>query len=287
MSKKAQTPDDLAIRLRDYQFGRGAPPHPRWWLNNDPVATAFFNALSATFPLGERFFMDAVKAYRNDVAGPLRDQISAFLFQESMHSREHMVFNGMATAAGYDMKPLEDRTRRRLAFARSREPIEQLAGTAALEHFTAILAHAILADARFLDGAPAEAQDLWRWHAMEEVEHKAVAFDTFAAVTADWSGLRRWRLRVRAMIYASVLFYVSVGANLRDLFQQDGLNRPGVWLKLVGWLAVRPGLARRVFRPYFAYYRPGFHPWQHDDRDLLVRAERLIARPGEALGGVV
>ncbi|MES2032774.1 MAG: metal-dependent hydrolase [Pseudomonadota bacterium] len=278
MSTTTPTPDNLAIQLRDYRFGRDAPGHPRWWLSGDPVATAFFNALSATFPLGERFFMDSVKAHRTHATGVLRDQISAFLFQESMHSREHVVFNEIAEKAGYDMKALEDRTRRVLAFARTRTPIQQLAATCALEHFTAILANAILDDSRYLEGAPPEAQALWRWHAMEEIEHKAVAFDTLVAATRGWSPLRRYILRARAMTQASILFYISIGANLRDLYRQDGLNSLATWLKTAGYLLFRPGIVGKVFGYYFAYYRPGFHPWDHDDRALLARAERLLNR---------
>lgn len=277
MSTSIQTPEDLAIRMRDYRFGRTGAGHPRWWLNGDPIATAFFNALSATFPQGERFFMEAVKAHRDMAAGPLREQISAFLFQESMHSREHVVFNEIAARAGYDMKPLEARTGRRLAWGRKRLPVEQLAATCALEHFTAILANALLADPAHLEGASDDARALWRWHAMEEIEHKAVAYDTFLAVTKDWHPLRRWRMRVRAMIYATVLFYISIGANLRDLFRQDGIDNPATWLRTVGYLWFKPGIARQVMSVYFSYYRPGFHPWEHDDRDLLASTEREFA----------
>jgi predicted metal-dependent hydrolase len=276
-----KTPTDLTIGLRDYRFGRDTATQPRWWLGGDLIATAFFNALSATFPLGERFFMESVKAHRGAANGALKEQIAAFLYQEAMHSREHVAFNEMAERSGYDMAPLEARTRRLLALARSRPQIEQLAGTCALEHFTAILANALLNDARLLDGAPSEAQELWRWHAMEEIEHKAVAFDTFMAATADWSPLRRWVLRSRAMSKATLLFFVSIGGNLGDLFRQDGANVASTWLRMAGYLWIAPGIARQVLGAYFTYYRPGFHPWDHDDRDLLLRAQRLISRQPE------
>lgn len=284
MSKDSRTPQDLDIRLRDYRFGRETGTHPRWWLNGDPIATAFFNALSATFPQGERFFMDSVKAFRGEVSGELREQVAAFLFQESMHTREHVVFNEIATKAGFAMKPLEARTGRRLAFARKRPKIDQLAATCALEHFTAILAHALLADRRYLEGAPREAYDLWVWHAMEEVEHKAVAFDTYNEVMKSQHPLQRYRKRVRAMVIATVIFAAAIAGNLRDLFRQDGTNNLGTWLKLGGYLLFKPGLLRRIAGDYFAYYKPGFHPWDHDDRELLAVAERELE--GRAAVGV-
>lgn len=279
MSAKTVTPADLAIQLRDYRFARETTPHPRWWLNGDMVASAFFNALSATFPAGERFFMDAVKAHRQHADGILKEQISAFLFQESMHTREHVVFNEIAEKAGYDMDPLEARAKRVLGFARTRTPIQQLAATCALEHFTAILANALLADDRFLDGAPSEAQELWRWHAMEEIEHKAVAYDTFMAATKDWSPFKRWRLRSRSMLQASILFYIAIGRNLGELYRQDGKDNIVTWFKTANYLLFKPGIIGRIAGIYFDYYRPGFHPWDHDDRELLAHAESLLSRP--------
>jgi len=123
MSISTKTPPDLAIGLRDYKFGRGGGPgHPRWWLNGDPIATAFFNALSATFPQGERFFMESVKTHREAAVGELRGQVAAFLFQESIHSREHVVFNEIASRAGYDMAPARCWTRRASVLPSSSSP---------------------------------------------------------------------------------------------------------------------------------------------------------------------
>src|SRR3546814_11668091 len=84
----------------------------RWWHSSDPVRTAFFNALSSTFPVGEKFFMTSVRHYREGTPQPLRGQIDDFLYQESMHSREHVVFNRQAEDAGFDIASTEDRARR-------------------------------------------------------------------------------------------------------------------------------------------------------------------------------
>ncbi len=59
----------------------------------------------------------------------------------------------------------------------------------ALEHFTAILAHQLLADPRHLEGAEKETADLWRWHAVEEIEHKGVAYDTWLHATRRLAAL--------------------------------------------------------------------------------------------------
>jgi len=278
VTSTTKTPQELAIQRRDYQFARNEP-HPRWWLENDPIPTAFYNALSALFPLGERFFMDSVKAFRNHTDGKLKEQVADFLYQEAMHTREHVVFNKMATDAGYDIKKLEDRAARLLGWARKKRPIYQLAATAALEHFTAMLAHAVLADPRHMRNAPEEARQMWEWHAMEEIEHKAVAFDTYMAALKKWPGFARWGLRSIVMIVATVLFIYAAIANTKDLFRQDGIDNGKSWRRLFRYLFIEPGLMRKVLASYFSYYRPGFHPWEEDDRNLLTQAEKTIVRP--------
>jgi predicted metal-dependent hydrolase len=276
VTSTTKTPSDLAIQHRDLQFGRDTT-HPRWWVGGDPVATAFYNALSATFPMGERFFMEAVKAFRHKTDGKLKQQVADFLFQESMHSREHVVFNRMAEDAGYDMKPLEERARKHIAIARSKPAILQLAATCALEHFTAILANAVLSDPRHFAGAPEEAQRMWRWHAMEEIEHKAVAYDTYMAATAHLPGFVRYLRRCLVMVVATGIFFSAIGGNIRDHFRQDGIDNRETWRRLRHFLWREPGIARTVLGSYFKYYKPGFHPWDEDDRALLTLTEQSLA----------
>ena len=133
------TPQDLTITPRDRRFGRGTRQQ-RWWMSGDPVGTAFYNALSATFPKGEAYFVESVRRYRDGAPPKLEGEIRAFVSQEVMHSREHVQFNKRALEAGYDLKSLEDRVEWRLSITRDRPPVVNLAATMALEHFTAILA---------------------------------------------------------------------------------------------------------------------------------------------------
>jgi hypothetical protein len=134
------TPVDLVIHPRDMSF-RWDSAGVRWWMGNDPVATAYYNTFSAAFPQVERYFIDSVRRYR-DLAGPeLQQQIAAFIAQESMHSREHVAFNRVAVRGGYDLTNIELFLKKKLDWARALSPIKQVASTAALEHFTTILSH--------------------------------------------------------------------------------------------------------------------------------------------------
>ena len=171
------TPANLTITPRDRRFGRDTRL-ARLWHGGRVEATAIYNALSTTFPKGEAYFVESVRAFRDGTPEKLAREIKAFTTQEAIHSREHDAFNKRAEQAGYDLSKLEERVEYRLSFSKTRPPVVALAATMALEHFTAILAHQLLANPKHLARAEGEAADLWRWHAVEEIEHKGVAYDT-------------------------------------------------------------------------------------------------------------
>lgn len=277
----AVTPSDLAIHPRDLKFNRGPATdgshHTRWWHGNDPVKTAFLNALSITFPQGESLFIEAVRRYR-DVADPkLKEQIAAFIKQETLHTREHIVFNRLIEQAGYDVTAMNAYTTNRIAIARSRPPVAQLAVTVALEHFTAILAHGLLKDPIHLKGVPDEIARLWKYHAIEEIEHKSVAFDTYLAATKDWSRFKRWYVRSKVMVIMSYLFWRSNARHMADFFRQDGINTLGTWLRVLKFHFISPGMLRRIFVEYWKFFSPNFHPWNTDDRELIAGVEAELA----------
>jgi uncharacterized protein len=274
------TPADLAIQPRDLKFNRAGSPaanhHTRWWLGNDPVRTAFFNALSVTFPQGESLFIEAVRRFREDADPKLKEEITAFIKQETLHTREHVVFNRLIEQGGYDTAAMNDYTAVRMKLARERSPLAQLAVTVALEHFTAILAHGLLSNPKHLAGAPEEIARLWRYHAIEEIEHKGVAFDTFVAATKNMSSFKRWRIRCKAMAIMSYLFWRSNARHMADFFRQDGINTVSTWLKVLQFHFIAPGMLRHIFAEYWKFYSPNFHPWNTDDRHLIAKIETAL-----------
>jgi predicted metal-dependent hydrolase len=272
----AVTPADLTITPRDLRIDREAR-NARWWHGADPIATAYFNALSAAFPQGETFFIETVRRFRDQTDEALQAQIAAFVRQESMHTREHVVFNRLIKNAGYDTSRMDAETRRRIDLARSRPPIVQLAITAALEHFTAIMAHSLLTEAKPMPGAPAEILRLWQWHAIEEIEHKAVAYDTFVAASKNMSSFRRWAVRCHVMALISLQFWHANFQRMADFFRRDQMNNVRTWLRVAKYLLVSPGMVRRIFLPYLSFFLPGFHPWRQDDRNLIADVERTLA----------
>jgi predicted metal-dependent hydrolase len=271
-------PEDLRITPRDRRFGREAPA-PRLWHGGSVAATAIYNALSTTFPAGEAFFVESVRQFREGTPPRLADEIKAFTTQEAIHSREHDAFNRRAASSGYDLSALEKRVDERLALTRDRPPIVSLAATMALEHFTAILAHELLADPRHLAGADQETADLWRWHACEEIEHKGVAYDTWLHATKDWTRWKRWSLKARIMLLITEHFIIDRTAGALELMRQDGVTGGKAWAGLLSYLWVRPGMFRKIAGAWLAFFLPRFHPWKVDDRHLLASYEAGTSAP--------
>jgi predicted metal-dependent hydrolase len=278
-------PENPPIVPRNQRIGRDAAP-PRWWLANDPVATAFYNALSVTFPRGEAFFVDSVRAFRDGTPPKLQSEINAFIKQEVIHSREHVAFNNRAEASGYKLMFLEADVIRLLEQTHKLPPIARLGLTMAMEHFTAMIAHELLANPRHLAGGEATTADLWLWHALEEIEHKGVAYDTWLHATRNWSRGKRWRVKSLLMLLITVNFVRGRTRGMLDLLAQDGIAGPRAWGRLFWYAFGRPGMMRRIIPGWLAYFTPGFHPWQHDDRALIALNESAYAAavlPAEAV----
>lgn len=268
----ARTPADLTITPRDRRFGRGTR-QDRWWMGGDPVGTAFYNALSATFPKGEAFFVEAVRAFREGAPPKLAEEIRGFTTQEVMHSREHVAFNKRALEAGYDLSALEEQVDYRLAVTRAKPPIVSLAATMCLEHFTAILAHELLGTPRHLARADAESAALWRWHAIEEIEHKGVAYDTWLHATRNWPRGKRWKVKAKVMLFVTRNFIVDRSAGTLELLRQDGITGAKAWARMIWFTWVHPGMLRKIFGAWVSFFLPRFHPWNHDDRALIAKGE--------------
>jgi predicted metal-dependent hydrolase len=276
----AAAPLDLTITPRNMVFGRDEAPG-RWWYGGNPAATAFYNVLSLTFPKGEAFFIESVKHYRDKTTEPLTSQVAAFIKQEAIHSREHSHFNKQVREAGYDLTLIEERFNANLAETKAiNMPIVNLTATLAFEHFTGILAHAWLANDRYFKGSPQDVSRLWRWHSIEEIEHKSVAYDTFNAVMKDVPAHKRYLLRSNIMLRVTRLFLINRLRDMKELFKQDGIDTPKTWLRVANYLLVYPGLFRQIFPSWLAYFRPGFHPWDHDDRALIKAAAEKLGAEG-------
>lgn len=249
-------------------------PVPRHWCGGDAFLTAWFNALSMSFPVGEQFFLDSVrrgfKALPPELQARWDAEVKGFVGQEATHRRIHGLFNAHLERQGL-VNDWEGRIQARLAPLEQADPRHALAITAANEHFTALFADWLLARPEVLAQAEPRLQTLWLWHSAEESEHKCTAFDLYQALGGSHAWRVTWMRRVAVFFLFDALRQTA--ANLR----RDGtLWRWSTWRS--GWrhLLGRDGLLRVSHAAWKAYFRPDFHPSQHHN-DLSERWLRAHA----------
>jgi len=255
------------VRKMDFDFQSDVP---RYWWDNNPVKTMLLAALSATFPAGERFFIDSVRHFQHEVTDPeLKKAIRAFIGQEAHHSREHAALNGFLQERGVGLDRLAKDTERVMDALRKLSPERQLAHTVAVEHFTAMLAEHVILNDDLLDQMPEEMARIWAWHGIEESEHKAVAFDVYRTI-----GGSEW-VRISEMMVVSILFPLVSTIHVAQLLAAEGqltnMRAIGSTLK---YMFAKPGVVRKLLPHYLSYYRPDFHPWDHDATSLLEKARK-------------
>jgi len=258
-----QGTSDRAVPTRRVSFEESLTDLPRHFAaDSDLILSHMFASLSSVFPDGEDFFVRSVRHFRDRVTDPeLKRQVAGFIGQESIHGREHRAFNDRLDQLGYPTKRAERMTRWGLATReRLMTPTSNLAVTAALEHFTATLAELALSDevARTLPGDPA-VRDLFLWHALEESEHKAVAFDVYRAVGGSE------RTRVFTMKGMRIGFIVGMTVQVvLSLLGDRSTYRPGALRQSWNRFRRTPMMRREVWDQLRDYDRADFHP---DDRD--------------------
>ena len=265
-----------SIVPRGFSVARDAVKQ-RHWVREDPYATAFFNALSAVFPHGEAFMIRSMIPWADRVPPALALEVSAFIEQEAGHSREHVAMNRGLIEAGYDIEPLDRRIRGFVRFFEDASDIVKLTATMCIEHFTAIIASELLKNRYHLDGTDEELRELWLWHAVEEVEHKGVAYDVWEYASRDWNPARRWLWRSFFMLAITISFFINRTLGQIELLRQDGL---GLFRSLKSILRAgfgKGGIGRNVLGHWASFFRPGFHPWDIDDRLLVARGEAELA----------
>lgn len=255
----------VPIVVRRMRFALAANV-PRYWHSGSPFLTHYFTALSILFPGGERFFIDSVRHFEDQIDDPeLRLQVRAFVQQEAHHTTQHQAYNEMASRRGIPAERCEKLIERVLRVVRRiLSPKAQLAMTVCLEHFTAVFANQLLANPKITAGMHPDVKPLWLWHAVEETEHKAVAWDVYQRVCGSY-----W---LRALVMARVMLGFPFAASV---FQLVFLLADGKLLGLrdmargMRFLWGRGGFIRSVTPELMAFYRRDFHPWQLDNRRLI------------------
>lgn len=268
MSRTTPSIRRRTIRTRRVAFEYPAEELPRHYMSGDLLNSHFTTVLSSFFPEGEDFFVRTVRHYQDQITDPeLKAQVAGFIGQEVTHGREHRHFNQRLGSLGYPTRLIDRRIRFGLSLLeRVLPPDVQLAITAALEHYTATFAQTLLSspEAQAMFDVD-EVRSMFLWHALEENEHKSVAFDVYQTVSGD----HRIRVSVMRITTAAFLFQ-TISSMIMSLLLDRSAYDPARLIPSIRRFRHMPLLRREVVRQVRDYNRRGFHPDDHDTTELIA-----------------
>lgn len=260
------------------------PRRPKWdfadlkerlFFGGNGLKSAFVVALSGSFPPGEKEFIASVRLFMNQVRDPkLAAAVKEFTAQEGQHSLQHKLLNEAFDRLGYSATSVSEQFEViEQDWAEERSDADRLAATVVMEHITAVMAHFALTRPEEFAPLPESVRELLLWHAIEEIEHKSVAFDVYAQCVGDRNRLRR------QLLLHMVLFPLGIRDFQRMLLREIGHNT--TWkerAEMARYLLGPKGLVVSVLPRYLALLKPGFHPWHLDDSHLVAEwKDRLQA----------
>lgn len=252
---------DIEVR-RDLDF-QLAEHMPRFWFGGNPVKTRMFDALSLSFPDGERYFISSVRLFRDQITDPdLKARVADFIKQEAQHGIAHDHMNQQMIEQGMPMDQMIGFLKKRFdAMLKTRSPEYNIAITAASEHLTALMADCFYSKKATLAEVEPHVRALFAWHAIEEMEHRDVAYDVMQDVAQV-----PYYLRANALIITSMLMGTFTLYRTNMMLKADGFSRrERVKLLREGlsWAFGKDGILTAMKKPYLDWFRRDFHPSQH------------------------
>lgn len=254
-----------------------------YWYADSPFLTYFWSAFSILLPEGEQFFVKAVRHYRDQITDEdLKAAISGFIGQEALHTQGHQVLNDFINAKQLPAAELEGQLKVLLDNVGKIHPRLNLAATICLEHFTALMGEQLLAEVDHHEAVAEDIRPLWMWHALEETEHKAVAWDVYEQTGGGYI-VRTATMALTTTILGAVMAYSTA-----RLMHADGklLN---VRDNVAGMRALfgRRGRMTRLLPKYLDFFRPSFHPNDHDTNALVTEWREKLFGANGAMNGLL
>lgn len=272
-AQSIRRPDSVKVTYRRMKFDF-EDGFDRYWHGGSPFKSLFWTQLSTAFAPGEQFFIDAARALKGEIDDPaLLEEIAEFCRQEGHHTAQHLKFDRMNDAMGIDVAGCRRRYAAVLDWARSAlDPMEMLAATCALEHFTSGFADQYFQDRSLSEGGDPRVLALWSWHAAEEAEHRATCFDLYRRLGG------RYHTRIATLIGSWFLILAVAMINTLALLWRDKKLFTWDTLKGLRYLLGLRGLITGLLPTFLAYFRPRFHPWKGHDGNAIAAWQADNAR---------
>ena len=270
VSSAASGPDHSLVEIQKRKLSLlFSEAIPDYWYDNNPFATLLWASFSVTLPEGERQFIRSVRYFEDRIEDPeLKQRVKEFVYQEGQHAKQHTVLNDFLRSRGFPVDIVLADLQKLIDKERSLPHKAQLALTVTAEHFTAIIADFFLSKhPEELDKMHPQLARLWAWHAIEEAEHKSVAFDVYMSVFGDRPYLKRLMALQTWYISWQMTRHMTMFAHQsRDLYRPDSLLKGA-------WYFIKPtSIIWSSLPDYLSFFKNDFHPWQNDNRRALRAA---------------
>lgn len=236
---------------------------PKFWFANDPFKTRFFDALSLTFPEGERFFIESVRLYRDQIQDrDLQQKVKDFIRQEAQHGIAHDKMNQQMIEQGMPVEQFTQMLRSRFqGVLKNQTPAYCIALTAASEHLTALMAECFFGEKETMQEVHPYVRALLAWHSIEEMEHRDVAFDVMKDIAQVDEKTRK-----KALVIASGMMLLFNSYRTNEMLKVDGFNalqRAKLFATGLPWFLGPKGKLTKMKSQYLDWFKPDFHPSQH------------------------
>ena len=232
----------------------------KYWVNSDPVSTAFFSALALSFPMEKQFSIAALTAIKNRLSLGARDQMKPFIFSESLRGRAYSLFNRTNIYPRFDVAPVEKIISTTIDNEMGKSPETRLLHAICMEHILVTIAQELIGKTTHFWSVDADIRELWLCHSISEIEQRSVTFNAWLDLTSGWGSTRRWLTQSLAMLVVSFVFSKNSINAMLIFLEQDGMSRPQAIAQIVKGQLNRGSFFRGVLRRWFRFLKPGFHP---------------------------
>ncbi len=255
----------MKVRKPNFLFNSNTPAH---WLGGSALKSHLCNSFTLLFPAGEKFFIQSVQKIFSEIKDEkLKSEARMFIKQEAQHYLEHEKFFQILKSQGFDIDKILTVVEGVVSTISENwiSTRTAMAITAGCEHITALLSEIALTDDFFWE-APADLKALFEWHSLEELEHRAVAFDVFDATDGSYSG------RVIGLLGAYLFFTGLTTYITCSLMRQDKtLFRFKTAQEAMNIFFLDQKLFFKAANIFGRYLLPNFHPTGNKQLDTLFQ----------------